>query len=182
MSSDYDIDLKIEVALLVEIISDLQRFIDEYYFPKQGTPDFYKVTPLIPGRYHDESINAWKECRTNFNNLIDKLNSPDLKEEDLVHNGLAMAQLRFKYKICKESLGQAKDWYTYETMDERPKRKSWYKKWGGYCKNFFQSSNIVIGSLSNILSLKSYAEPIKEIVEGISFVTEKVMDYRDRKK
>lgn len=153
-----------ELELLKEIIENLRKFIEQNYFTED--PTFSEVTPIIPGRYQEEFRNAWFELQSVFNNLTNTLEKGDFKRDEI---GLSGAQLQLKYNYCKDALNRAEDWVTREKMKERPKNLGWYNKWFSYIKKFLQSSNIVVGSLSKSIP---FAEPIKEFVEGIIFLSE----------
>jgi hypothetical protein len=163
------IDYARESYLLQEIITNLQKFIEEYLiFKNQQTANITgSVSPMIQGRYQDDLIYAWNEVDYAISEVINKINGPSFPQISRNEVGLTGSQLQLKYQFCKEALASAKDWYTKEKMNDKPRDLPWYKKWWGYCKKFLQGSNIVIGSISKIIP---FAEAIREAIDGIVYL------------
>jgi hypothetical protein len=161
-------DPNIDYILLEEIVTNFEKFINEYFISQDsssGMPN--NIAPMIPGRYHEELVNAWLEITPKIQNLIQAIQGRSISLEDLDSVGLSGAQMRLKHKFCKEAYDSAKDWYTEEKMDESPKNKPWYKRWWSHCKRILGGSNIVVKSISKIFPI---AEVISEFIDGVIFL------------
>jgi len=167
-----------ESAQLQEIITNLQNFINEYIiFVDPFSPTGPRaVSPMIPGRYHEELRNAWKDLQSVFNDVNSIVGSDNFPQQQRIEAGLTGNQLKLKYKICKEAHDSVRDFYVEQELDAKPKDKSFFKKLRGYCKRFFQGSNIVISSISKSIP---YGEAIREFIDGIVWLGDRILGTSD---